>query len=118
MRTTTSSPMPLAPTDLQAEEGPLDEEVVREAIALTPEWWRSVVIEVSFSAEDGVERYSHVITSPEGHREPVTPSDALFDLTYRLGALFKKHGRHWKTVTYRIEVPEDGPATYVANFRY
>jgi hypothetical protein len=68
----------VAPT-LQELEIPIQEEVVRAVIALTPERWRAAVLMVRCSEEGGIEGCEHVISSPEGHREPVTPSDGLFD---------------------------------------
>jgi hypothetical protein len=103
---------------LQAEEGPLDEEIAGEIIELTPESWRSAVLEVAYEVEAGIDRYSHVITSPEGHLEPIVPSEKLFDATHRLGLLFRKHGRHWRRAFYRVDIREDGTSTYVATFEY
>lgn len=103
---------------LQREEKPLDEGISRELVSLTPEWWRAVVLEVRYSCADGVDRYEHVISSPEAHRDPVVPSDELFDLTRRLRELFSRYGRPWTTVTYRVDVREDGTFSYVAQFEY
>jgi hypothetical protein len=103
---------------LQREEEPIDREIVREVIALTPETWRALELRVECSERDGIQSCSHVITSCEGRGEPVFPSDALFDATRRLGALFERHGRRWRTVTYRIELGEGDEARYTACFTY
>jgi len=58
------------------------------------------------------------ITSPEGRKESITPSDELFDATHRLGLLFERHGRRWRVVTYRVEIPSDSECSYVAKFSY
>ena len=104
--------------NLQREETPLDQEIVREVIALTPDSWRAATLEVTYSEEDGVQRYAHVISSPEGHKAPIMPSEALFDATHRLGLLFERHGRRWRAVTYRVDLEDDGELRYVADFSY
>lgn len=103
---------------LQREEESIDREIVREVIALTPETWRAFELEVECSERDGIQSCSHTITSCEGRGEPVVPSDALFDATHRLGALFERHGRRWRSVTYRIELGAEDEARYTARFTY
>ena len=103
---------------LQCEETHLDQEIVKEVIALTPESWRSAMLVVTYSDEGGVQRYAHEISNPQGRREPITPSDELLDATHRLGQLFEKHGRRWRVVTYRIDIDGDGEGRYVAEFSY
>ena len=103
---------------LQDAETPIDQEIVREVVELTPPSWRAAILEVTHVVESGVERTAHVIFSPEGHGEPVVPSETLFDATHRLGALFASFGRHWRKATYRIDVLEDGSAKYEVHFEY
>lgn len=103
---------------LQDEEAAIDQEIVNELIALTPEWWRAATLEVTYSTDGGVLRLAHVISSPEGHREIVDLSGELFDATYRLGRLFEQHGRHWKSVLYCIQLEQDGSWKYTVDFRY
>ncbi len=46
------------------------------------------------------------------------PSEHLFEITWTLRELFRKYGRPWKRVTYRVDVKDDGSFSYVANFEY
>jgi len=103
---------------LQEEETPIDQQIVNELVELTPEWWKSAVLEVTFSDVGGVERYSHVISSPEGHKEPIDPSEALHRATYRLGELFRQHGRRWKSARYEVRLQQGGTWKYTVNFVY
>jgi hypothetical protein len=106
------------PGALKEEETPIDQEIVNELVELTPEWWKAVVLDVTFSEDGGVERYEHVISSPEGHKEPVDPSAELLDATYRLGQVFRRHGRHWKTAKYAINLKQDNSWKYTVAFSY
>jgi hypothetical protein len=106
------------PGALQEEETPIDQEIVNELVELTPEWWNAAVLDVSFLENDGVERYEHIISSPEGHKEPIDPSAELIDATYRLGQVFRRHGHHWKTAKYAIQLKQDGSWKYTVDFSY
>ena len=104
---------------LQDEEKPIDEEIAREIIAAAPESWRSVTLEVTHATSpEGVERYAHVISSPEGGKEYVQPTDELYSATRRLGLLFRKHGHHWKKVRYTVHLEEDDSLRYTVEFVY
>jgi hypothetical protein len=103
---------------LQQAETPIDQAIVNELIALTPEWWKTALLEVTHSSEAGIEKMSHIISSPEGHRDIVTASDELFQATYNLATLFKKNGSIWKKATYRASIEKDGTWTYTVDFEY
>lgn len=104
---------------LQELEGPIDEAIVREVIAATPEWWQAAVLEVTCTKAPGdMEGMAHMITSPQGHRDVVQPTDEILDLTHQLLDLFARFGKRWRKVTYRIEMTADGNWNYVADFDY
>ena len=104
---------------LQEEEQPIDQEIVNELIALTPESWRAAVLDVTYEADSGgAEGYVHDIYSPEKRREQIEPSQELFLATRRLGLLFQKHGHQWKRVRYTVEQQDDGTWKYSAAFDY
>jgi hypothetical protein len=104
---------------LQEEEKPIDEEIVNQLIALTPESWRTAILEVTYEAEaGGDEGYSHEIYSAEERHEQVEPSEELFLATRRLALLFQKHGHRWKSVKYTVVQQEDGGWKYSAAFDY
>lgn len=69
---------------LQRQQEPLDLEIARELLALAPERWAAVVLDVRYTFEDGIERLAHVATRANS----------------------------------RVDVKEDGGASYVATFEY
>jgi hypothetical protein len=104
---------------LQEEERPIDEEIANELILLTPESWRSAVLEVTYEPDaNGDEGYTHEIYSREKHPEQIEPSEGLFLATRRLALLFQKHGHQWKRAKYTIEQQDDGTWKYSAAFEY
>lgn len=103
---------------LQEEEASIDEEIVNELIELTPEPWHSAALEVTYSTENGVEKYAHVISSLEGHKEPVFPSDKLYAATRELGLLFRRHGKQWRQARYEIRLQQDDSWKYTVDFEY
>jgi hypothetical protein len=73
-------------------------------IALTPDHWHAAALEVSVSIEaDGTQGMAHVVSSPEGHREPVMPGIELFEQTRQLYLLFVQYEQPWKTLSYRVQ---------------
>jgi hypothetical protein len=103
---------------LQELETPIDKRIVEEVIALTPETWTAARLEVTYSQDGEIERYSHVISSLEDHGEPVVPSDELFDLTRELGVLFRRYGKHWRKATYVARLENGGGWKYSVDFEY
>ncbi len=91
---------------------------MNELIDLTPEWWNEVTLTVTYDLESGVEKYSHVITSPERNSEAITPSEKLFEATYKLGQLFRDHGRHWQRVIFTVKRVDQEEWNYTADFSY
>jgi len=103
---------------LQAEETSIDQEIANELIELTPDWWDSAVLEVTYSSEQGVETYSHEISSPEKHKDVVFPSEMLFDATHRLSMLFQRYGRRWHKAIFEVQLQEDRSWKYTVRFEY
>ena|SRR6185503_6142293 len=103
---------------LQEEETRIDEAIVNELVKLTPQWWRAASLDVTYSTESGVEKYAHVISSLEGHKEAVFPSDKLYAETHALGLLFRRHGQQWKRARYEIRLQDDGSWKYTVDFAY
>ena len=78
-------------------------EIGTTIVELTPEHWREAVLEVEVELRPGgIQGMVHAITSPEGHREPVTPDDTLFELTRRLYLLFSDYEQPWKNASFRV----------------
>src|SRR5947209_3691382 len=92
---------PGVPEDRQ---GPLHTAIANELISLTPEWWNAALLKVGVEYHDDVLSMPHEIASLEGHREPITPSDTLFQLTHQLLMLFQEFNQPWKQVTYEVRL--------------
>lgn len=106
------------PSMLEERQGPLHIAIVNALIALTPEWWNAATLAVGFACEGSVQSMPHDIRSPEGHREPITPSDELFDLTRQLFQLFQEFGQPWKQVLYEASLDSDGNWKWKCAFTY
>jgi hypothetical protein len=104
--------------NLQQEQTPIDEAIVTEIVELTPQWWRAIAFDVAYSTEGGIDRYAHAISSLDGYKEPVFPSDKLFAATNELGSLFRRHGRQWRRARYEIRLQDDGSWKYMVAFEY
>lgn len=89
---------PVKPAVPEARQGPLPTAIVNELIALTPEWWNAAILTIGSVCEGGIQSMLHETRSPEGHREPITPSEELFDLTRQLSQFFQEFGQPWKQV--------------------
>lgn len=100
---------------LQDEETPIDQEIVNELVGLVPEAWNRVVLEVKYSVDERGEGFEHSISNPDGHRDLVEPSDAIYAATWELQELFRKYGGSWTRVTYRVSIEDDG-IEYRVNF--
>ena len=77
---------------LQDEQPPLDRAICDALVASTPEDWNVIVLELRRpEGKAGVGDFLHEIRSPEG-RPPVMPDDSLYEATFRLDGLLRKHG--------------------------
>lgn len=104
---------------LQQRQYPIDLEIAQEVIAITPEWWRSAVLELAATtAPDGTEALSHSISSPDGHRDVVIPTDELFAATRSLVMLFREYGTMWKRATYTVRLDDAEAWQFTATFEY
>jgi hypothetical protein len=106
---------PSVPNERQEQ---LHTAIVNELIALTPEWWNSALLKVSVVDRKGIQSMSHEITSPQGHRELISPSDELFALTRQLFLLFQEFGQRWKQVTYEADLTPKGNWKFKCHFTY
>jgi hypothetical protein len=101
---------------LQQEESPIDHEIVNELVALTPETWRRVALEVEYSSGEHGKAFAHTIFNPDGLRDVVEPSELIYSATFRLQQVFRKYGGFWKKALYIVEVTGDGDVHYKVEF--
>jgi hypothetical protein len=102
---------------LQDEQPPFDRAVCDAMVASTPDDWDVIVLTIERPAgATAVGELAHSISSPD-HRRPVMPDDSLYEATYRLDELFRRHGAVFRRAVYRVELSPDS-WRYRAEFGY
>ena len=102
---------------LQDEQPPFDRAVCDAMVASTPDDWSVIVLTIE--RPEGITRVGqlqHSLNSPD-HCEPAMPDDSLFESTYRLDELFRRHGAVFLRAVYRVELSMDS-WRYTAEFEY
>jgi hypothetical protein len=102
---------------LQIEETAIDRAIVNEVVALTPEWWKSAILEVALTEENDIVKMRHAIYSSEND-DQVVASDELMQLTYELAELFRRYDAKWTKVKYNIVLQSDESWKYTVDFSY
>lgn len=86
-------------------------------VASTPDDWDVIVLTIELPpGSTAVGELSHSISGP-GHNRPAVPDDSLYQATYRLDELFRRHGGVFRRAVYRVELSEDS-WRYAAEFEY
>ena len=102
---------------LQDEQPAFDRAVCDAMVASTPDDWNVLVL--TLERPEGVTevgQLQHSISSPS-HHGPATPDDAMYEATYRLDELFRRHGAVFRRAVYRVELLPDS-WRYKAEFEY
>jgi len=103
---------------LQEQQLPIDRQITSALIEATPETWNAATLQVIRGDEEGNERMEVEITSPEGHREPISATDEIYEALYALSDCFRAHGKLWKKAIYVSEMGTDGNWRYKVSFEY
>jgi|GEM_PF-1498307 hypothetical protein len=103
---------------LQEKQAPIDSNLVAALVAATPEKWNSAEMFVERSDDSTNEKMSISISSPDGHKELVSPTDDIYEGLYKLSDCFRDEGKVWKSVRYRVDLAPDGNWRYHVNFDY
>jgi hypothetical protein len=102
---------------LQDEQPPFDRAVCDAMVASTPDTWSVIVLTlVRPKGVTAVGQLEHSLSTPEGH-PPVMPDESLYEATYRLDELFRRHGGLFCGAVYRVELLPDS-WRYAADFEY
>ena len=105
-------------TALQQLEEPIECQLASALIEATLDWWRKARLEVEAQVQAAVGlSMQHIISSPEGRREVVSPTHEILSTTFELRQIFEKHGRAWRRLVFDV-VEENGSWRYVAHFDY
>lgn len=100
------------------EKPELEQSIAGELLDSTPEHWSRIRLEVDYWLEGGVENYGHEISSPQGHGEPVMPSERLMDLTRELGERFARQGRRFSRMVAELSEKDDGNWRFRFDYSY
>ena len=104
---------------LQDHQAPLDLEIVGELIDILPEDWEAATLEIEYAPlPDDRESLKIGIRSPEGLRDLVEPSDALFDSARRLVKLMEQYGHHLSNAVYVAELTPEEQWDFKAKYKY
>jgi hypothetical protein len=102
---------------LQDEQPPFDRAVCDAMVASARDTWNVIVLTLERCVGNtAVGQMEHALSSPEGHA-PVMPHDSLYEATYRLDKLFRRHGGMFRRAVYRVELLSD-KWRYTADFEY
>ena len=104
--------------ELQKEEAEIDQKIAGELIALTPEWWNAVVLEVKHSVQAQNTSLNITVKSPEGYSDAVEPSPEIYTLVLDLYDLFKRYDHPWQKATYTVTLQPDKEWRFEAGFEY
>lgn len=104
---------------LVERQAPIDMAVVNALIAATPETWNAADMHVDREDDEaGQERMTISISSPEGHRDPIMPTDEIYTALYQLSDLFREHAKMWRHVHYNASINAQGNWRYNVSFGY
>lgn len=103
---------------LQELQAPIDKQIVEGLISATPETWNKAEMLVERHQEGTSERMTITITSPEGHRDPISATDEIYEGLYRLADCFSGQGRIWTRVFYSIELDPNNHWKFKVEFAY
>jgi hypothetical protein len=102
---------------LQDEQLPFDRAICDAMVASTPNDWNIIVLTIERpEGSTAVGELSHSLSSPD-HNLPLMPDDSLYEATYRLDELFRRHGGMFRRAVYRVELSPDS-WRYTAEFGY
>jgi len=104
---------------LQAEQAPIDLEIINALLDAIPADWNSALLEVQ-SAElpKGQASVKLSILSPENHRDYVEPGSELFAAARKLVLLMKQYGQQLKLATYKAELTPEEDWAFHSKFEY
>ncbi len=103
---------------LQEKQAPIDMALFNALIAATPEAWNSADMVVQRVDEDGVEKMSIVITSPEGHKDLISATEEIYEQLYKLSDCYRGEKKMWAIATYKVSLGSDGNWQCRASFDY
>lgn len=104
---------------LEAELSPLLSAIGRALIAATPESWCSAQLSLAVApTSESTEGVSHVISSPDGLRDLVVPTEDLMEATAGLLQACKAHGKPFHKLLFTARSETDGTWRFQTEWAY
>ena len=104
---------------LQSEQTPILNAIGSALIAATPEHWKSVTLElVATQPTTLTVGLVHTITSPEGHRDLITPTEDLMAATTELQCLCERYGRPFARIVFEVSCDANGSWNFASDLSY
>lgn len=103
---------------LPARQAPIDQRIASALIAATPDHWdaaQMVVERIDLGTE---EKMSISISSPQGLRDPVAPTEEIYEYLYQLSDLYRSEVKMWVAVKYNVFKQDDAEWRFSAEFEY
>lgn len=105
-------------SSLLEKQAPIDAEIADALVVATPESWQQAAMSVARVEEGKYEKLNISISSPEGRKEIITPTEEIYAGLYKLSDLFREYRTMWSAVHYYVELKEDGDWKYSVRFEY
>ena len=103
---------------LQQAQQPIDEAIARSVRQSIPADWTAAVLTLERRRDSsGVGDFSHSLASNDG-RSPAMPDDSIYDATFQLDEVFRRHGAFLTRATYRVEQRAGGEWSYSADYEH
>ncbi len=99
------------PGALQALHAPIDERIVNLLLAMMPDAWTSMVLEVGpVQARPGAHlSFPLTICNAEGQEYLQCPPDRLYSLLFEHYDVFEKNAQPWKGLRVTLTWQQEGP---------
>ncbi len=105
-------------TNLLDEQIPIDRAIANALVMATPDTWGAIKMTVSREVDERFDRTTVTISSPEGHSEPIRPTDEILEFLSDLFNLFNAHEIHCRGMVYYLSQDPAGGWDYHVNFDY
>ena len=104
---------------LHEEMTPVLNAIGQELISATPEHWRAaeLTLEIEQRSEE-TQGIAHLITSPEGHRDLIAPTEELVNATHRLIVLCERYRQPFRGLKFSVTQSEAGAWQFQSDWSY
>lgn len=101
------------------EEAEIHQAIVKEVVALTPETWQQILLEVRLIGYDGsIPILEYQLSSPQSRNEFVELSDEIYDLTLKLSEIYAARAKRWTVAAIQITLKPNNKIGFRTEFKY